>query len=66
MKELTNLFNKICLPIVIIGAINYGLIGVLGLDLLGYLNSSFLVQAVQIIIGISGVGVALGLFNGKK
>ena len=65
MKDIMNLLNKICLPIALFGAINYGLIGVFATDLLGYLDGG-LIQIAQIIIGIAGVFVACGMVSGKK
>ncbi|MDR3208356.1 MAG: DUF378 domain-containing protein [Rickettsiales bacterium] len=59
------IINMVALPIALFGAVNYGLIGLFGLDLLGYLDSSALVQFVQIIIGLAGVAVAFG-FASKK
>ncbi|MCL2629720.1 MAG: DUF378 domain-containing protein [Alphaproteobacteria bacterium] len=57
---MTKLINMVCLPIVIIGAVNYGLMGLFGIDLLHYLNGATLIQAAQIIIGVSGLVVAAG------
>ena len=62
MKEL---INKICMPVALFGAINYGLIGLFSLDLLGYLSDSTLVQIAYIVIGVAGVGAAYGWFVKK-
>ena len=59
-----NLINKIALPVSALGAINYGLIALLGLDLLSYLNGD-LITIVQILIGVAGVIVAAGLIANK-
>jgi uncharacterized membrane protein YuzA (DUF378 family) len=59
-----NLINKICLPIAVVGAINYGLV-VLGFDLLSLLNTGALKLAAQIIIGAAGAVVAFGLITNK-
>ena len=60
-----NLINKICLPIAVVGAINYGLVGLFGIDLLSYLNTGGLQLAAQIIIGAAGAVVAFGLITNK-
>ena len=65
MNDLINLMNKVCLPIALFGAINYGLIGLGITDLLSFLHDGALVQIAQIVIGVAGAGVALGFF-GKK
>ena len=60
---MNNFVSKACLPVVLFGAINYGLIGLLGLDLLSYLGS--LSRVAQILIGLAGLGLVTGWF-GKK
>lgn len=60
-----NTINKICLPIALLGAINYGLVGLFGLDLFSYLNGADFIRLVQIIIGAAGAYVAFGLIANK-
>ena len=62
---MTNLLNKVCLPIVLFGAINYGLVGLFRLDLISYLGCPLLIRAAHIIIGLAGLGLITGWF-GKK
>ena len=60
-----NLINKICLPVALLGAINYGLIGLFGFDLLSYLDGRTLVQIAQIVVGVAGAVVFAGLITNK-
>ena len=60
-----NMINMICLPIVLFGAINYGLIGLIDLDLLSYLRDGTLIKVAQIIIGLAGLGLATGFVSSK-
>jgi len=65
MNDLISLLNKVCLPIALFGAINYGLIGLFNLDLLSYLRDGTLVVIAQVVIGVAGAFAALGLFGRK-
>ncbi|MDR2686063.1 MAG: DUF378 domain-containing protein [Rickettsiales bacterium] len=61
---LKKVITVICMPLVLFGAINYGLIGIFHLDLLGYVYQyagAIWVQVAQIIIGAAGLGLATGL-----
>ena len=60
-----NFVNKIALPVALFGAINYGLIGLIGLDLISYLNDGMLIRIAYIIIGVGGVMVAAGIATKK-
>ncbi|MDR2268664.1 MAG: DUF378 domain-containing protein [Rickettsiales bacterium] len=60
-----NIINAICLPIVLFGAINYGLIGLFDLDILAYLGDPTLMKVAHVVIGLAGVGLATGWY-GKK
>ena len=60
-----NLINKICLPVALLGAINYGLIGLFNFDLLSYLDGRTLVQIAQIVVGVAGAVVFAGLITNK-
>lgn len=50
-------FDNITLTLVIIGALNWLLVGVFSFDLVAFLfgNLSFLARAVYILVGISGL-----------
>ena len=60
-----NLINKVCLPIAIIGAINYGLVALFAFDILSILNNGSLQFVAQVIIGVAGAIVAFGLITNK-
>ncbi len=57
-----NTLYKICLTLIIIGAINWGMVGIFGIDLVELLfdKESFLTNFVYAIIGISGL-VSVGM-----
>lgn len=50
-------FQKICLVFTIIGAINWGLIGIFSFDLVTYLfgEMTFLTRTVFTIVGLTGL-----------
>lgn len=50
-------FQKICLVFTIIGAINWGLIGIFSFDLVSYLfgEMTFLTRTVFTIVGLTGL-----------
>jgi len=60
-----NFINWVCFPLVLFGAINYGLIGLFGVDLISYLHDLTVIRIVYVLIGAAGVGLATGWF-GKK
>lgn len=58
-------FNNIVLALVIIGAINWGCIGLFGLDLVGTLfggTTSAISRIIFTVVGIAGI-CAFSLFN---
>jgi uncharacterized membrane protein YuzA (DUF378 family) len=62
MKKMLNL---ICMPIVLIGAFNYGLVGAShlfgsNLDLLGFLANGTIRTTAEIAIGASAIFIATG------
>ena len=59
--------NIVALLLVIIGAINWGLVGIFNFNLVTYLfgNGSFLQSLIYILIGISGI-CCIGLLNKIK
>ena len=63
-----NTLYKVCLTLIIIGAINWGMIGVFGVNLgeLLFGKESFLTNFVYALVGISGlvsVGILLKPFD---
>ena len=63
------LIDKISLILVIIGAINWGLIGLFNFNLVGALfgqPASLIGRIIYIFIGVAGVDMLLLLFKTKK
>lgn len=60
--------NKIALLLVIIGALNWGLIGLLNFDLVATLfgNMSTLSRVVYSLVGIAGLWSITFLFNDRE
>jgi len=63
--------QKVLLVITIIGAINWGLIGILDIDLVALLfgTSTFLTKVVYTLVGICGlvnIGILLGHIDFKR
>ncbi|MBI2330551.1 DUF378 domain-containing protein [Candidatus Daviesbacteria bacterium] len=54
--------------VVVIGAINWGLVGLLNLNLVESIlgAGSILTKAVYVIVGLGGVYMAYGMVGGKK
>ncbi len=59
-----NTILKICLVFVIIGAINWGLVGLFDFNLVSYLfgDKSLLTRIIYVIVGISGL-VDIAIFT---
>ena len=49
--------------LVVVGALNWGLYGALGMDLVSYLSISWLMTTVYILIGLSGIWMLYKLFT---
>ncbi len=54
------MFTKICLILTIIGALNWGLIGFFGFDLVAFIfgTMTLLSKTVYAVVGLSGLWVA--------
>jgi uncharacterized membrane protein YuzA (DUF378 family) len=59
------IIDFVCLPLVLVGAVNYGLIAVFDYDILSILQDGAFIRIAQILIGVAGVGLATGWY-GKK
>ncbi|WP_040211769.1 DUF378 domain-containing protein [Clostridium polynesiense] len=62
-----NLFDKISFVLVLLGALNWGLIGLTNLDLVGLIfgNIPILQRIVYIFIGAAAINLILLLFRSK-
>ena len=64
-----DLFRKICLVLLIIGGLNWGLVGVLQFDLVAFLfgsSASLLSRIVYTVIGVSALVSVTSLFMDEK
>jgi uncharacterized membrane protein YuzA (DUF378 family) len=59
------LFMKITEGLVIIGALNWGLVGLLGLDLVSKIfgEGSIISRIIFVLVGLAGIGLLLGLLK---
>lgn len=59
------LFCKIVLIIAIIGALNWGLVGVAGFNLVDYLfgAGSVIARSIYTLVGLSGIALLVGFFK---
>ena len=67
-KERTDILNtlyKICLALLIIGGLNWGLIGILNFDLVAFIfgEGSLLARIVYTIVGVAAVCAIPALFS---
>ncbi|MBC2582856.1 DUF378 domain-containing protein [Clostridium sp. DJ247] len=63
-----SLIDKISMILVIIGALNWGLIGLFNLNLIGLLfgePANFIGRIIYILVGVAGVNILLFLFKMK-
>ncbi len=54
-----NVFYKICLLLIIIGGINWGLVGLFNFDLVGFIfgsSQNIFARAVFVLVGIGALG----------
>ncbi len=59
---------KICLILLIIGGINWGLVGLFQFDCVGWLfggSSSLLSRIIFVIVGVAGICAIPGLFSSQ-
>ncbi len=64
-----NLFFKICLVLVIVGGVNWGLIGLFGFDAVAWLcggSQTLLARTIYTLVGISAVCAIPSLFMGSE
>lgn len=63
------LFNKICVILLIIGGLNWGLVGIFSFDAVGWLlggSASILSRIVFALVGLAAVGAIPGLFSSSR
>ena len=62
-------FNKLSLVLVIIGALNWGSIGLFGLDVVAFLcggAASLLSRVIYTLVGLAGIWCVTMLFRGEE
>ena len=60
-------FNKICIALLIIGGINWGLVGLFSFNLVGWLfggSASVLSRIIFSVVGLAALGAIPALFMG--
>jgi uncharacterized protein len=64
----TNPFTVICFILVIIGALNWGLVGLFGLDLVAALfgDMSMLSRIVYVLVGLAAIGLLVAHFSTRR
>ena len=62
-----NTLYKVCLALLIVGGLNWGLIGILNFDLVAFIfgEGSLLSRIVYTIVGVSAVCAIPALFSGS-
>ena len=62
------IFNKVTLLMLVVGGLNWGLVGLLGFDLVAALfgDMSLLSRAVYTLVGLSALCQLVSLFTGEK
>lgn len=62
-----NAINIICLVLVIVGALNWGLVGAFQFDLVAAIFGALpaVQRLVYVLVGIAGIVLAIGAFTGR-
>ena len=63
------LFSKICIVLLIVGGINWGLVGLFSFDLVGWLfggTASAMSRIIFTLVGLSALGAIPSLFTGME
>lgn len=58
--------SQVAMILVVVGALNWGLVGLLGLNLVESLLGVSLAKIVYILVGVGGVLVLWDMYGGKK
>ena len=63
-----SIFNKITLLLLVVGGLNWGLVGLSGFDLVAAMfgEMSLLSRAVYTLVGVSALWQLISLFTGEK
>jgi len=55
--------NIISMPLVLVGAVNYGLIAIRGQDILRLLGNTLFIKIAQVSIAVAGIWVVMNIFT---
>ncbi len=68
MLKHSRLFCKIVMVVAIIGALNWGLVGVANFNLVDYLFGvgSILTRSIYTLVGLSGIALLVGFFKSHE
>lgn len=61
-----NMFYKLCLVLLIVGGVNWGLVGLFSFNLVGWLfggSASLLSRIVYVLVGVAALGSIPALFD---
>jgi uncharacterized protein len=63
-----NIFNKVTLLLLVVGGLNWGLVGLFGFDLVAALfgGMSLMSRAVYTLVGLSALWQLVSLFSGEE
>jgi len=63
-----HIFNKVTLLLLVVGGLNWGLVGLFDYDLVGALfgETSLLSRTVYTLVGVSALWLLVSLFTGQK
>lgn len=67
-NDIMNMLYKACLTLLIVGGINWGLIGVLNFDLVAFIfgDGSLLSRIVYTLVGVAAIGAIPALFSSNS
>ena len=63
-----NIIDKLSFIFVLVGALNWGLLGLLNFNLVSFIFGSvpFLARAIYILVGLSAVNIIVFIYRNKK
>ncbi|MBZ9687474.1 DUF378 domain-containing protein [Clostridium estertheticum] len=63
-----NMMDKLSFIFVLVGALNWGLLGLLNFNLVSFIFGSvpFLARAIYILVGLSAVNIIVFIYRNKK
>jgi uncharacterized protein len=65
-KKVMKIVQAVCMVLLIVGGLNWGLVGVLGVDVVGNLLGSMIAQILYVIVGVAALVTIVGSLLMKK